>query len=203
LTTGSPIGFAADNALSMTASANNVLVNSNVVFTIDVANYGPSASSNVLVLDTLPSGITLLSTNHTLGSVSRNGTLVTWNVGMLAVNAGAQLVLTMSSDAINTITNSAVLQADTSDLNPDNNSASVAVNVVSSLPPPQVSAFSMAGGAFHLTISNPDNSTVIIQASTNLVNWVNVYTSTLPSITFTDSTQTNYSDRFYRAKIGP
>jgi len=79
----------------------------------------------------------------------------------------------------------------------------VAVNVVSSLPPPQVSAISVGGGAFHLTISNPNASTVIIQASTNLVNWVNVYTSTLPSITFNDSTQTNYHDRFYRAKIGP
>jgi uncharacterized repeat protein (TIGR01451 family) len=201
LTTGSPVGFAADNALSMTASATNVLVNSNVVFTIGVTNYGPSTTSNALVLDTLPSGISLLSTNHTLGSVSRNGTLVTWNVGMLAVNAGAQLVLTMSSGAINTITNSAVVQADTPDLNPDDNSASVVVNVVSSLPPPQVSAISMTGGAFHLTISNPTTSTVIIQSSTNLVNWADVYTST-PPFTFSDSASTNRA-RFYRAKNGP
>ncbi len=191
----------------MTASANNVLVNSNFTYTVAVTNYGPSSASNVLVADTLPSGITIVSTNSTLGLVNLNGTLLTWNVtnssGILPVNVGAQLTITLRSSSLGTIVNSARVQSTTPDANSDDDFASVAVNVVSSLPPPQVSAISVGGGAFHLTISNPDNSTVIIQASTNLVNWVNVYTSTLPSITFTDSTQTNYHDQFYRAKIGP
>jgi len=205
LTTGSPVGFAADKALSMTASATDVLVNSNVTYTIGLTNYGPSSSSNVIMLDTLPSGVTVVAITNTLvgSSVEVNASQVSWNLGTLATGAGAQLTLTMSSSSVGIITNSAIVQADTTDANIDNNSASVAVNIVSSLPPPQVSAISVGGGAFHLTISNPNASTVIIQASTNLVNWVNVYTSTLPSITFTDSTQTNYHDRFYRAKIGP
>jgi hypothetical protein len=60
----------------------------------------------------------------------------------------------------------------------------------------------VGAGGFHLTISSPTTSSVIIQASTNLVNWVNIYTST-PPFTFTDSTSTNYHDRFYRALLGP
>jgi len=205
LTTGSLVGFAADKALSMTASATDVLVNSNVTYTVGLTNYGPSSSSNMIMLDTLPSGVTVVAITNTLvgSSVEVNASQISWNLGTLATGAGAQLMLTMSSSSVGIITNSAIVQADTTDANIDNNSASVAVNVVSSLPPPQVSAISVGGGAFHLTISNPNASTVIIQASTNLVNWVNVYTSTLPSITFNDSTQTNYHDRFYRAKIGP
>ena len=205
LTTGSPVGFAADNAISMTTPATNVLVNSNVIYTIGLTNYGPSSSSNVLVLDTLPSGVTVVAITNTLAgsSVDATASQVSWNLGTLATGAGAQLTLTLRSATVQTLLNSAVVRATILDLNQDDDSASVAVNVVSSLPPPQVLAKSVSGGAFHLTISNPDNSTVIIQASTNLVNWVNVYTSALPSITFTDSIQTNYHDRFYRAKIGP
>jgi uncharacterized repeat protein (TIGR01451 family) len=203
LTTGSPLGSWADNALSMAVSATNVLVNGNVIYTIGVTNYGPSTSSNVLVQDDLPSGVTLVSTNTTLGSVSHIGTQLIWTIGTLATNTGAQLSLTMRSGTVGTIINSAVVQADTPDADPDNNSASVSANIVSSLSPPQVSGISVAsGGAFHLTVSSPTSSSVIIQASTNLVNWVNVYTST-PPFTFTDSASTNYHDRFYRALIGP
>jgi len=203
LTIGSPVGSWADSTLSMVVSATNVLVNGNVIYTIGVTNYGPSTSSNVLMQDTLPSGVTLVSTNTTIGSVSHIGAQVIWNIGTLVTNTGAQLSLTMRSGTVGTIINSAVVQAETPDADPGNNSASVAANIVSSLSPPQVSGISVAaGGAFHLTISNPTSSSVIIQASTNLVNWINVYTSTLSSITFTDSATTNFHDRFYRALFG-
>lgn len=203
LTTGSPVGSWADTALSMSASAANVLVNNNVIFTVGVTNYGPSTSSNVFVSDNLPSGVTLVSSNSTLGSVNGNGAQVIWNIGTLATNVGAQLTLTMSSGTVGTIVNSAIVQADTPNPDSSDNSAAVAVNIVSSLSPPQVAGASVSGGgAFHLTISNPTSSSVIVQASTNLVNWINVYTSTLSSITFTDSATTNYHDRFYRALFG-
>jgi uncharacterized repeat protein (TIGR01451 family) len=204
LTLASPVGYSADTALSMVASATNVLVSNNVVFIVGITNYGPSTSSNVLVSDTLPSGITLVSTNITpgsAGSVSHVGKLVIWNIGSLTNGAGAQLALTMSSGTVGTIINSATVQAGTP--NPDSSDvyASAAVNIVSSLSPPVVSGASVGGGggAFHLTISNPSGSPVVIQASTNLVNWVNVYTSSLSSISFTDASSSNYIDRYYRA----
>jgi uncharacterized repeat protein (TIGR01451 family) len=206
LTLASPVGFSADNALSMTASATNVLVNNNVVFTVGVTNYGPSTSSNVLVSDTLPSGVTLVSSNSTSGSIDRIGTQLFWDLGALANGAGAQLVLTMRSAIVGTVINSAVVQSDTPDANSDDNFASVAVNVVGSLSPPVVSGASVVGGGggFQLTVSGPTTSTVIIQASTNLLTgpWINVYTSTPPFI-FTDPNTTNYNDRFYRALLGP
>ena len=85
--------------LTMTASATNITVGNDVVYTIGVTNYGPSVSSNSIVSDTLPSGFTLVGTNSSAGSVSRNGSVVIWNVGTLA-NAGAQLVLTAQANVI-------------------------------------------------------------------------------------------------------
>jgi len=205
LTTGNPVGFAADNALSMTPSAANVLTNANFSYIVALTNYGPSVSSNAVVSDILPSGITLVSSNFSMGSVSNNGTVVSWNVGTLATNAGAQLTLTMRSGVVGTPVNSASVQAATPDPNSNNNSASVAVNVVGSLSAPQLSGISVgASGAFNLTVLSPTTSTVIIQATTNLVTgpWMNIYTSTPPFI-FTDPNATNYHSRFYRALLGP
>ena len=56
---------------------------------------------------------------------------------------------------------------------------------------------------FQLTVSMPSPyHSTIIQASTDLVNWVNIYTNT-PPFTSTDSMATNFPCRFYRALLGP
>jgi len=205
LTVGSPVGFSADNALAMTASVTNVLIGTNFNYTITVTNYGPSSSSNVVVLDTLPSSITLVSSNSSPQfPVSRNGTQVSWNIGTLTNNAGAQLTLTLHANSAGTFINSANVGANISDGNSDNNSASVAVNAVASFTPPQFSSIAASNnGTFSLTILSPTTANVIVQASTNLFNWVNIYTNT-PPFTFTDLQATNYpSGRFYRALFGP
>jgi hypothetical protein len=58
------------------------------------------------------------------------------------------------------------------------------------------------GGSFQLTLSGIPGQSYIIQASTNLVNWVNILTNT-PPLTFMDLQATNYNNRFYRALIEP
>ena len=67
---------------------------------------------------------------------------------------------------------------------------------------PELQAFE-TNGVFQLNVSmlSPYQPTVI-QASTDLLNWVNIYTNT-PPFTFTDSTATNYPCRYYRALLGP
>jgi len=58
-------------------------------------------------------------------------------------------------------------------------------------------------GAIQLTVSMPSPYySSIIQASTDLANWVNICTNT-PPFTFTDSMATNFPCRFYRALLGP
>lgn len=200
LTTANLVGFSANLELSMSASPTNVVVGSTVVYTIGVTNYGPSTASNTIVSDTLPLGVTLVSTNQTQGSVSRSGSQVIWNVGTLT-NAGAQLTLTVKVNSGGTLLNTAIASADTPDPNPADNSASVLVNAV--VPVPAVlSGGSVSNGVFRLTITGTPGSNYTIQASTNLVTWLSIYTNISPFI-FTDPFVANYPSRFYRALVGP
>lgn len=55
------------------------------------------------------------------------------------------------------------------------------------------------GNTFQVTVSSPASYSTVIQASTNMVNWVNVYTNTVP-FTFTDSCAA-YPNCYYRAAM--
>ena len=202
LTTANPVGFVADLAVTKTASASTAMVGSNLVYFITVTNYGSSTSSNVLVSDDLPLGLTLISTTNTLGSVNHSGSTVIWNVGTLATNAGAQLTLTVQTSIAGTIVNSAKASSDTPDLNPDDKVASATVNVGSPTPPQISGTFVSTNGTFQFSLTGTPGQTNIIQASTNLVNWIPIYTNVNPFL-FTDPYASNYPVRFYRALLVP
>ncbi|HTA94849.1 MAG TPA: DUF11 domain-containing protein, partial [Verrucomicrobiae bacterium] len=203
LTTASPVGAAADSALTMTATAGMVSVgNSNAVYVLSVTNYGPSTSTNVLVSDTLPSGLTLISTNATQGSINHSG-LLTWNVGTLVSGTGAQLTLTVQPNSSGAFVNTASVTTVTPDPNPDDNSASATITAGAPTPPQLSGTLTAANHTFQFTITSAANQTNVVQASTNLVNWIPIYTNVGP-FTFTDPKASNYLDRFYRdVIIGP
>ncbi|HEV2318500.1 MAG TPA: DUF11 domain-containing protein, partial [Verrucomicrobiae bacterium] len=183
------------------ASGTAVLTNSDVTFYIGVTNYGPNTSSNVVVLDNLPTAFKFVSATPSLGSVTNDGQTVTWNVAnSLADTVGAQLTLTLQApNALEQAENSAIVTPGTPDPNPADSSAYVIVNVLAPTPPILSSGGTGTGGVFHLTVSN-SQLPVIIQASTNLVNWVNVATNSAP-FTFTDTNAPGFHARFYRAVV--
>lgn len=205
LTTANPVGYAADNQLYINAT--NVTLNLGNQWTtiLAVTNYGPSVSSNVFVADTVPQapGVTLVSSNLTLGSVTNYADTLVWSLGNLAVNAGGTLTLTFQANATGTYTNAAKVSASTLDPNPDDDSVSVIAKVsVSTAPVIVPSLPSGGGGMFLLSVTNNPGATVVIQASTNLISWVPVYTNTSPFI-FTNFDTMSYLVRFYRAVVGP
>jgi uncharacterized repeat protein (TIGR01451 family) len=212
LTSANPVGAAADVGVAMTASASSIPLDGEVTYTITVTNYGPSAlSTNVVVTDTLPSSsppdFKVVSYSSTLGSVDQNGFNLIWNVGTLTnIDAGAQLTLTLQAiNSLGTLLNSASVSSDTPDPNPDDGTASTSVAVVSSTPPQLSASVSGTPGSFQFTITGQSGQEYIIQASTNLVNWVDVYTNpdyTAP-FNFVDPNATNYTSRFYRVVTGP
>lgn len=206
LTTANPVGSAADLALSMTASASFVSLGNNIVYTIGVTNYGPSASTNIIIDDTMPTGTSYISAVGTQGSVIHSGSQVTWHVGNLATNAGARLILTLQGNNPGDILNYALVNSDTPDPNPDDDYASATVTIGSSTPPQFTGNLTSTNGTFQLTVGGQSGQSYIIQASTNLVNWVSIYTNPPPYIapfTFTDANASNYPTRFYRALTGP
>jgi uncharacterized repeat protein (TIGR01451 family) len=205
----------------MTSVATNVPFGSNIVYTLSVTNYGPSPATNVFVSDTLPSGVTFVSATNILnmrGTVSPNATQLTWNnIGTLFTNAGVKFsVLTNNEGATLTLTvlpgssgsfvNSALVSASTPDPNPDDVTASLAVTVGNGGAPRLTNTVVNSNGTFQLTVNGQSGQEYIVQASTNLVNWLPVYTNPPPFVspfTFTDSNTTTYPDRFYRVVTGP
>ena len=70
--------------------------------------------------------------------------------------------------------------------------------------PPQMAPGSagVKPGGFGFTLTSLTNQTIVVEASTNLVNWQPIWTNTLPgtAINFDDPEWTNHSNRFYRAR---
>ena len=208
LTTAYPVGYAADNQLYMMSSVTNA-AGTYWPVTLDVTNYGPSSATNVIVTDALPvpgNGVTLVSSNATPGSsVVVYADRLIWTIGNLAISNGASLVLNFyaATNALGLYTNSATVNADTADPNPDDDSGAVTLLVsgAPTLPPQLTPAYHPGTGTFQLTVTGSAGESVIVQASTNLISWFPIVTNLVP---FTNSFATsNYPALFYRAVVGP
>ena len=202
LTYANPVGNSGNLQLLMVASSTNVIVGNDVTFTLTVTNYGPSTSSNILVSDTLPIGMTVMGTQLSQGSVVRSGQTLNWSIGDLAVNSGAQMQVTVQLINAGNYDNYASARADTPDPNTLDNFASVQVDASVASPPQLSGALIRGDGSFQLNITGNPGVTNIIQASTNLIDWVNVYTNEAP-FTFTNFDSSSYPERFYRARTLP
>ena len=90
-----------------------------ITWTITVINHGPSVAENVIVEDTLPNGLVYLYDDS---DGKYDSAIGKWNVGDLAQNKEAVLVITTLVNVTNTtITNVAVVKSDTYDTNDTNN----------------------------------------------------------------------------------
>ena len=69
------------------------LLNANFDYTITVTNNGDGAATGATVVDTLPAGLTYVSSDPAAGAAS--GSTVTWNVGDLAPDASETVTLTV------------------------------------------------------------------------------------------------------------
>jgi pectate lyase len=83
-------------------------------------------------------------------------------------------------------------------------STNAILNVSSSTPAkPQLSNFVFSNGVFSLTVNGDSGPDYIVQASTNLVDWFNIFTnhSPTPPFTWSDANAGNFSRRFYRIQL--
>ncbi|MBS9462726.1 DUF11 domain-containing protein [Flagellimonas sp. 389] len=110
-----------DVSLTKTVDNSTPNVNSNVVFTLTVANDGPSDATTLQVTDVLPSGFTYVSDNG--AGAYDDGTGI-WNIGTLANGASTSLNITASVNTTGVYTNVAEITQHAegdSDSTPNNN----------------------------------------------------------------------------------
>ncbi|MEG2079417.1 DUF11 domain-containing protein [Chryseobacterium sp.] len=117
-----------DLAVTKTVSNTTPAVGSNVVFTINATNNGPSNNTAVSVTDLLPSGYTFISSSPTTGAY--DNTTGIWNIGALNSGSSASLSITAKVNATGNYTNTASIQGFNADPVSTNNTASVSTTPI-------------------------------------------------------------------------
>jgi LPXTG-site transpeptidase (sortase) family protein len=124
-------GQAADIAITKIVDNATPNLNSNVTFTTTAHNNGPVNATGVQVTDSLPAGLTYVSSAPSAGTSYNSGTGI-WNIGALVNGASATLGITATVTSTAPVTNTATKSAeDQTDPVAGNNSASVTVTPVS------------------------------------------------------------------------
>lgn len=104
-----------DLSLGMTVNQPRPLVGREVTFTLTLANAGPNTATGVAVRSPLPTGLTFVSANPSVGTYSSATGL--WTLPSLAANANATLQLVATYDSPVVITKTAeVFSADQFDI---------------------------------------------------------------------------------------
>jgi uncharacterized repeat protein (TIGR01451 family) len=119
---GSVEAGSTDLQITGSASPEPVDVGANLTYSFTVKNGGPDGSFNVNLNDTLPAGVTFVSSNPSAGSCNQNAGTVTCDFGKLDPNASATLTLVATPTAAGMITNTASLGGSEIDPTPGNNS---------------------------------------------------------------------------------
>ena len=155
----------ADLSVLKTVDNQSPNVGDNVTYTLTVSNGGPDGATNVALTDTLPAGLTFVSSSATQGAYS-NGTGI-WTVGSLSSGGSATLnivaTVTTGGSKTNTTQVSASDQFD-ADSTPGNSAgaeddqASIAIT-------PAVADLSLTKSASDTTPNVGDNVTFTIVAS--------------------------------------
>ncbi len=118
-----------DLALGMVGAPNPVTVESNLTYTISVTNNGPDTAKDVSINQSLPSSVIFVSAVASQGTANFGGNTVSCNVGTLAVGQTATVTVVVSPQAAGTIFSTATVGALEQDLNPFNNTVTVATVV--------------------------------------------------------------------------
>jgi uncharacterized repeat protein (TIGR01451 family) len=121
----------ADLSLTQTDSPDPVLAGQALTYQIAVANAGPSAATDVLVLDELPQGVTFMSATASQGAgCDQSAGRVACALGSLTAGGSAEVTIRVRpTEAPRIITNRATVQAKEPDANALNNTAEVNTKV--------------------------------------------------------------------------
>ncbi|MFD0884830.1 hypothetical protein ACFQ08_09745 [Streptosporangium algeriense] len=129
------INVTGESDLSITKTADTLNSGGTGTYTITVTNNGPSDNTGVVVTDTLPPGLTFVSSAPP--GCTAAGQVVTCPIGNLAAGTSTTITLTVDVDesVAGTVTNTASVTGDNPDPNPDDNTVTIEtpVNAVSDL----------------------------------------------------------------------
>ena len=115
-----------------------VVRNDNLTYTFIITNKGPERATNVLLVDSLPEGATLVSavptkgrwTDSPKGSCAEDSGVVTCKMGSLAVGISARVRITVAPTVSGTLENYASVSSGETDSDVSDNTAAVRTDVL-------------------------------------------------------------------------
>ncbi|MSU57385.1 MAG: DUF11 domain-containing protein [Pedosphaera sp.] len=116
------LDYAANLSVTVSDSPDPVLVGSNLVYTITIANSGPFAAPGVTLTDTLIGPALLVAATTSQGTLITNTSPITGSLGQINSGANAIVTLTVVPQDVGTITNIATVASLYTDPAPANNS---------------------------------------------------------------------------------
>jgi large repetitive protein len=124
----------ADLSVVKTATPNPAVAGGQLTYTFSTSNNGPSGATGVTLSDTLPAGVTYVSSSGQGTVTNNNGTLAV-QLGSLAAGAAdsTSIVVAVSSSASGSITNTVTVTGDQPDPNLSNNTSTVTTQVAQSV----------------------------------------------------------------------
>jgi uncharacterized repeat protein (TIGR01451 family)/LPXTG-motif cell wall-anchored protein len=120
------VARSADLSVAKEDGADPVTAGGQIVYTVDYENAGPSDTSGVQIVDTLPAGVTFVSAAPDDGSCSESSGTITCDIGDLAIGDSGQITLIVDvsgDESPGTVSNTVTILSDSSDPNPDNDTA--------------------------------------------------------------------------------
>ena len=119
----------ANLSLAKTDSVDPVAVGNLFTYTVTVDNFGPADAQDVVVTDTLPSGLVFDSATSNFGECNESAGTVTCDIGTLVVGAGATIDIVVGAPTTGTFTNTASVTSATPDPIGEDNSATETTSV--------------------------------------------------------------------------
>jgi uncharacterized repeat protein (TIGR01451 family) len=132
--TGAPL---IDLAITKTDAPDPVSVGALLTYTLTVTNKKGDTANNVVVTDSLPSDVTLVSVAATKGTCSGSAA-ITCNLGTVAYNELVTITIVVRPSKAGTITNTAVVAGREAEHDPSDNTASASTLVQGPFTPPSV-----------------------------------------------------------------
>ncbi|MEO7743178.1 MAG: IPTL-CTERM sorting domain-containing protein [Usitatibacter sp.] len=118
------VGAAAvDIAMTKIDSPDPAVVGSNLTYVITARNNGPNTATNVVVTDTLPASVNVVSITPSQGTCSRSGAVITCSMGTIDIGQSATIQVVVVPTATGLISNTVTATATQADTVPANNTA--------------------------------------------------------------------------------
>ncbi len=108
-----------------------------LTYTIVVTNDGPATATDVVVTDTLPSGVVFVSAEPSVGTCTRDGAILTCPLGDMAPGASEEIEVVVGllpSHPVGTVTNAVEVETTSPGDDPSNNSDDAGTTVNRPLP---------------------------------------------------------------------